>query len=146
MDRFRRVAVLSAASAAAITLTIDSRFLVPLLVDRSGDANPAAKTIAVLWQVAIALLLALNPKKGVASAAALASLVGWISLAPTGAGAVLFRHWGGIDAGQTGLLWSSLTLQIVAMLAALASRLWSSASAASDVAQEASDRRNSLPH
>ncbi len=145
MDRFRRVAVLSAASAAAITLAIDSRFLVPLLLDRSGDANPAAKIIAVLWQTAIALLLALNPKKGAASAAALASLVGWIWLAPTGVGAVLFRHWGGIGAGQTVLLWSSLTLQVVAMLAALASRLWGSASATSDVAQVTSGSGKSRP-
>ena len=142
MDRFRRVAVFSAALAASITLAIDSRFLVPLLLDRSGDANPAAKIIAVLWQTAIALLLALNPKKGAASAAALASLVGWISLAPTGVGAVLFRHWGGIGAGQTVLLWSSLTLQVVAMLAALASRLWGSTS---DVAQVTSDSVKSRP-
>ena len=124
MDQFRRVAVPAAALAAFVTLAIESRFLVPLLFDRSGDANLLAKAVVVLWQIAIALLLALKPTKGAASAAASASLLGWFALAPTGAGAVLFRYWGGISASQTALVLLSLTLQIVAMLAALASRLW----------------------
>ena len=123
MHNFRRVAVFAAALAAAITVAIDSRFLVPLVLDRSGDAAPSAKVVAVLWQIAIAILLALNPGKGAATTAALMAFLGWGALVPTGAGAVLFKYWGGIDAWQTTLVLLCLTCQMVTMLSAALSRL-----------------------
>jgi hypothetical protein len=125
METLRRVGAIAAAGAAVTMLAIDSRWLVPLVLDRSGDPSLAAKALAVLWHAGIALLLATNARKGAATAAALMAFLGWGALVPTGAGAVLFRYWGGIDAPQTVLVVLCLTLQMVTMLSAGLSRLLS---------------------